>query len=94
MTKFWPYFEHCVTDSREIHQHDTGVDPCDPVERVTCKAAVPANLGDLVLWGHCCQLGAVEGLQETPDVIHGPQEQHISVHIQQGVHILQDDLRA
>ncbi len=82
MTMFWPYFEHCAADPCEIHQHDTRVDPCDSIERVACKAAVPANLWDLVLWGHCRQLGAVEGLEETPDIIHGPQEQHVGVYVE------------
>ena len=86
------YFEQCAADPGEIHQHDTGVHPRDAVERVACEAAVPANLGDLVLWSHCCELAAVKGLQETPDVIHGPQEEDICVHIEQRVHVLQDDL--
>lgn len=75
------YLKQRAADPCEIHQHDAGVDPCVSVERVPGKAAVPANLWHLVLWGHCSQLGAVEGLQEHPDVIHGPQEQHICVHI-------------
>lgn len=58
-----------------------------------CKAAVPANLGDLMLGGHGCQLGAVEGLEETPDIVHRAEEQDICVHIQKRVDVLQDDLR-
>lgn len=77
-----PYLEPRAADLRQIHQHDTRVDPRDPVERVAREAAVPANLGDLVLGSHCRKLGAVEGLKEAPDIVHGPQEQNVGVHIE------------
>lgn len=87
-----PYFKRCAPDPGEIHQHHAGIDPRDTVERVAREAAVPSDLRDLVLWRHCCQLGAVEGLEEAPDIIHGPQEQHVRVDVEQRVHVLQDDL--
>ena len=86
------YFEHCAADPGEVHQHDPGVDPRDPIERVACKAAIPAYLGHLMLWGHGGQLGAVELLEEGPDVVHGSEEQHVCVHIEQRVHLLEDYL--
>lgn len=58
------------------------------------EAAVPADVGDLVFGGHGSQLRAVELLQEAPDVVHGPEEEDVRVHIEQRVHILQDDLRS
>lgn len=83
MIIFEPNLEQCAANPCEIHQHDTRIDPRDAVERMTRKAAVPADLGDLVLRSHRCQLRAVEGLQHSPDIVHGSQEQHISVHVQQ-----------
>lgn len=87
-----PYFEQSSSDPCEVHQHDSRVDPGDPIEGVACEAAVPANLGDLMLWGHSSKLGGVEGLEETPHIIHGPEEQHICIHVEQRVHVLQDHL--
>lgn len=86
------HFEQLAADPREVHEHDARVDPGDTVEGVACEAAVPADLGDLVLWGHGCKLRAVEVLEEGPDVVHGPEEQHVSIHIEQRVHLLQNDL--
>lgn len=88
-----PYFEHRAADPGEIHQHDAGVDPRHPVKGVASEAAVPANLRHLVLRGHRCQLGAVEGLEEGPDVVHRPQEEHVGVDVKQQVYVFQDDLR-
>lgn len=87
------YLKQRAANAREVHQHDSRVDPCNSVERVPCEATIPADFGDLVLRGHGCQLSAVEGLQEFPDVIHWPEKQHICVHIQQRVYVFQDDLR-
>lgn len=87
-----PHLEQSATDSGEVHEHHARVDARHAVERVSGEAAVPANFRDLVLGSHGGQLGAVEGLEEAPDVIHWPQEEHICVHIQQGIHILQDNL--
>lgn len=90
---WWPHFEQGAADPGEIHQHDAGVDPRYSVERVAGEAAVPADLGHFVLRRHGRQLGAVEGLEEAPDVVHRPQEEHIGVDVEQRVHVLQDDLR-
>lgn len=75
--------KQCPADPRQVHQHYARVDPRCAVERVPGEAAVPADLGHLVLRGHRCQLGPVEGPQQQPDVVHGPQEQNISVHVEQ-----------
>ena len=86
------YFEGRAPDPREIHEHHAGIDPRDAVERVAREAAVPTDLRDFVFGRHCRQLGAVEGLEEAPDIIHGPQEEHVRVHVEQRVHVLQHDL--
>lgn len=91
---FRAHLKQCPADPCQIHQHYARVDPRGAVERVPGEAAVPADLGHLVLRGHRCQLGPVEGPQQQPDVVHGPQEQNISVHVKQRVHILQDYLVA
>lgn len=88
------HLEHSATDPGEVHEHHARVDARDAVERVPGETAVPANFRDLMLGSHGGQLGAVEGLEEAPDVVHWTQEEHICVHIQQGIHILQDDLMA
>lgn len=82
------HLELSAADPCQIHQHHPGVEAGGAVKRVTGEAAVPANLGDLVLRGHGSQLGGVELPQELPDVIDGPQEEHISVHVKQGIHVL------
>lgn len=82
------HLELSAADPCQIHQHHPGVEAGGAVKRVTGEAAVPANLGDLVLGGHGSQLGGVELPQELPDVIDGPQEEHISVHVKQGIHVL------
>ena len=87
------YFEQRAADPGEVHQHDSRVDPRDPVEGVACEAAVPAYLGHLVLGGHGGQLRAVELLEEGPDVVHGSEEKHVCVHVEQRVHLLEDHLR-
>lgn len=46
------------------------------------KAAIPANLGDFMLWGHGSKLGGVKLPQKLPDIIHGPQKEDISVHVE------------
>lgn len=89
-----PYFEEGATYPCEVHEHDTRVDPCDPIERMACKATIPADLGDLVLGGHSRQLSGVEGLEEGPDIIHGSKEEHVCINIQQRVHLLQDHLES
>lgn len=82
------YFERAAPDPREIHQHHAGIDPRDAVERVAREAAIPSDLRDLVFRRHRRQLGAVEGPEEAPDIIHGPQEQHVRVDVEQRVHVL------
>lgn len=77
-----------AADPCQVHQHHPGVEAGAAVVGVAGEAAVPADLGDLVLGGHGSHLAGVELPQEVPDVIHGPQEQHVRVHVKQGIHIL------
>lgn len=69
-----PYLKENAANACEVHQHDPRVDTCNAIERVPCKTTVPADFGDLMLRGHGCQLSAVKGLQEFPDVIHWPEK--------------------
>lgn len=68
------HLKQSAANAREVHQHDPGVDPCNAVERVPCKTTIPADFGDLMLRGHGCQLSAVEGFEEFPDVVHRPEK--------------------
>lgn len=86
------YLELLLPNTCQIHQHDPRVDTRCTVERVSSEATVPANFGDLVFGSHCCQLGVIELLEKSPDVVQRPQEKNVRVYVQQGVHILQNHL--
>lgn len=77
------HLEVRAADAGQVHQHHAGVEAGAAVVGVPGEAAVPADLGHLVLGGHGSQLGGVELPQQVPDVIDGPQEQHVSVHVKQ-----------
>lgn len=79
--------------SRHVHEHDPRVDPRPAVEGVPGETVVPGDAGLLVLRGHGGQLRGVKVGEEGPEAVHGLQEEDVGIHVQDGVHVLQDQLQ-
>ena len=62
-------------------------------KRVAGKAVVPAHVGVLVFRRQGNQLGGVEALEESPQLVEGADKQDVSVHVDQGVHLSQESLQ-
>lgn len=88
------YFKKHTPHPRHVHEHDPRVDPCPAVKRVAGEAVVPSNTWLFVFWGHGSQLGGVKLWQESPEAVYGLQEEDVRIHVHNGVHVLEDELKS
>lgn len=82
------YLEEKAPHSCHVHQHDSWVDACPAVERVSGETVVPGDAGLLVLRGHGCQLGGIKLGQELPQAVYRLQEEDVWVNVHNGFHVL------
>lgn len=60
---------------------------------MSSKAVVPSYVGILVLWCQSNQLGGVESLEESPQLVKGTDKHNVGVHVDQRIHICQQGLQ-
>lgn len=86
------HLEMFFPEACQVHEHDPWVDSSFPVIGMTSKAVIPANARLLVLWRHSSQLARIKMRKKGPDLLDWLQEYDVCVHVEQRIHLLQDEL--
>ena len=60
---------------------------------MACKPVVPSCVGVFMFWGQGSYLGGVKTLEKFPNILNGPQEKNVCVHIKEGISLGQHMLK-